>query len=161
MLQILPHSKCVDVCWGKRVVLLSDEESRNVKLIQSRAKHCLYIECGDLVEPEDGYARPPNFDDMVKLKEFTNATHSDDILNGDIIFSCYGGVSRSSACAYVTLARKIGAARAIQFLDKDKHFPNQLIIGLATIVYQDPLIAAFGSRFLMNAQHQYTLSNFK
>lgn len=80
------------------------------------------------------------FDDAIKYKIGLTIATKEDIEKAlsfcsdkdDVRIACAGGVSRSSALAYVIARSKIPKEEAIKILNKNKHRPNDLVLNLGS-----------------------------
>lgn len=68
-----------------------------------------------------GRMGPPTLEDVQKALDFGNGKEN-------LLVTCHGGVSRSSAIAYLIAASRVGGQRALDILDPNIHEPNSLII---------------------------------
>ncbi len=78
-----------------------------------------------------GSLTPPNQTDIEKALDFAKGRN-------DLIVTCQAGISRSSATAYVIQAAELGAIDALNVLDLNIHFPNDLIIEHGSKILNNP-----------------------
>jgi predicted protein tyrosine phosphatase len=91
----------------------------------THSKNSLVLKFYDLEFPREGYQLPEkhHVEEMLKWAEDKD----------DIVCSCHAGVSRSSAAAYLIQCKK-DPQKALEVLDRDRHFPNPILIKLGAEV---------------------------
>lgn len=81
---------------------------------------------------------PPTEYQIRTLLEFTDKF---DLEKDNVVFGCFAGISRSSACAYSYMCQKTGDPQSsLSVLDWRHHYPNKLVVELASNVLNLPLM---------------------
>jgi predicted protein tyrosine phosphatase len=117
----------------RNLLAITDSDYAMPTIVSSAAKTCLHLQFDDVIVPREGRVLPSESD--VKRSIAWAADKR------DILVSCHGGISRSSAMAYlIACAREKSPRTAIELLDPSIHLPNELIVKYGAVILGDPEI---------------------
>lgn len=94
----------------------------------------------------------PRVYDIVQIIDFCRG-------KDDILFHCFGGISRSSASCYIVGCLDSTPEESIKRLDIRLHYPNLLMIKYAAALLEKPEMITVAEKFLDRC-HQYDQSIF-
>jgi predicted protein tyrosine phosphatase len=135
-ISILPH---IALSTGKPIenlIFITDKRNpffcKGTEQVLSSATHSLMLQFDDIEKKENRFVLPTK-DDVEAALNFAND-------KDNIVVSCTGGISRSSAIAFLIVAKREGIEEALKILNPKLHFPNSLIIELGAKLLKKPEI---------------------
>lgn len=137
-----PHTHHIIIIRDPNEATVWDEDHRNRKFRQAICQAA-----------EDGMANAKSFvvlefHDFWKLIPGVQLVTKDDVQKAldfakdkdEIIVACAAGISRSSATAYAIARSEASVVEAMTILDKDKHWPNRLVLEYGERILKLPLV---------------------
>jgi predicted protein tyrosine phosphatase len=115
------------------VILYTNSEMSPSPLVHHNAKELIHFPVDDIDHYEYHSLTAPT------PKDIKNALISSEDKE-NLICACHAGVSRSSATAYLVGSKKWGPEAGLDVLQKDKHFPNRLIVWIGSKILNLPAI---------------------
>ncbi len=144
LVKIMSHREAVKelkIASGEMAVIcITDAGETPDPEITANALEVLHLDFMDSHFPRES-VKVATKEDIIKAINFAKK-------HGDVLVCCHGGISRSSALAYIIECMEVHPAMAVNIWSKQRHHPNRLIVNLGEEILENPNIGKYYTKWM-------------